>query len=139
MRLGLQLILIVGVMFVGGKAISEPFPDGYFSGQYERVGRTADGKLLDDRVRLSSVDGGFALSVCGDAVDLLPPLRLDFTVAFDAEILLTGREGPFQLWCQPHNDGQNFPILTCTSDGGARFTLWPLHDTFTNQDPPCPS
>jgi hypothetical protein len=131
-------IALAFAILTGGVATSEPFAEGYFSGHYERVGRSADGMLLDDLVRLSPMDKGFAFSVCEEALDLLPPLRLDFTTAPEGQTVLAGRDGPFQLWCQAHNDGQNYPILTCTSDGGARFTLWPVYDTFSGQALPCP-
>ncbi|MDZ7904836.1 MAG: hypothetical protein U5N55_03010 [Cypionkella sp.] len=31
--------------------------------------------------------------------------------------------------CLFHNNGYNRPILTCRSDAGAAFTLWPVAKT----------
>ena len=120
MRWAAALLLGAGV------AGAEVPPPEYFTGVYERVGR--DGAvppgLLNDLVRLDPVDGGLLMRVCG-AGPSESLLVLRFDEVGDVSNLLTGREGPFQLWCLYGNDGDNYPLLTCTSDGGARFLMWP--------------
>jgi hypothetical protein len=97
----------------------------YFFGLYERIGRDAEGRFLNDLVRLDPMGEGLVLVEC-PVPNLDPPMALDYGDGFEAENFLTGREGPFTLWCQYFNDSQNYPILNCQSDGGAVFTLWPL-------------
>ncbi|MBN8631606.1 MAG: hypothetical protein J0L76_12195 [Rhodobacterales bacterium] len=97
----------------------------YFTGLYQRIGRDAEGKLMEGLVRLDPLGKGLALTEC-PLPDLDPPLELAFDDSFEVENFLTGRQGPFGLSCQYFNDSQNYPILNCWSDGGALFTLWPL-------------
>ncbi len=118
------------LLLTGGVALAEGPPPEYFTGTYERVGRdgAAVPGLLNDVVRLDPVDGGLALTVCGDGPQEGPPLVLAFDETGDVTNLLQGKDGPFELWCLYANDGDNYPLLTCTSDGGARFLLWPEPD-----------
>ncbi len=97
----------------------------YFTGLYERIGRDAEGKLLQGFVRLDVEGATLQLSQCPSS-GLAPPLTLAYDDTFETPNFLSGREGPFQLACQYFNDSQNYPILNCRSDGGAVFTLWPM-------------
>lgn len=120
-------------MLLGTDAASAegPTPE-YFRGVFERVGRTADSPpaLMNDFIRLDPTpDGALALRSCdGGPGETDDPLILDFDRLGEVPTLLVGRNGPFELWCQYFNDYDNYPVLTCGSDMGARFTLWAAPD-----------
>jgi hypothetical protein len=115
----------VVLILLPGVAVAERPNLGYFVGLYDRVGRDAEGRLISGLVRLDELGGSLALTECPlPSPD--PPLVLAYDDGFETPNFLTGREGPFLLWCQYFNDSQNYPILNCQSDGGAIFTLWPL-------------
>lgn len=105
--------------------MAEPHrPDtGYFTGVYERVGRSGGAKpaLIDELIRIDPAsDGwGLVLSRCGGGASLV--LRPDSYA--EVPNLLTGA-GDSALWCQYFNDHGNYPVLTCSAEDGLRFTLW---------------
>ena len=96
-----------------------PGPD-YFVGVYERVGRAADQSPLNDLMTITPNGQNLAITACtGDA------LNLSFGPAFEIVNVMTGSQGGDLVQCLFHNNGYNYPILTCRSEGGAAFTLWP--------------
>jgi hypothetical protein len=106
--------------------MAEPPSPEYFTGTFERVGRTADvpAHLMNDVVRLDPLpDGtGVMLTRCL-TTGPEPGLALRYDLFGEVPNLLTGKEGPFEVWCQYFNDYGNYPVLICGSDAGARFTL----------------
>ncbi len=118
------------LLLTAGAALAEGPPPEYFTGTYERVGRDAAAPpgLLNDVVRLDPVQGGLALTVCGDGPAKGPPPVLAFDAVGDVQNLLHGRDAASDLWCLYGNNGDNYPLLTCTSESGARFLLWPEPD-----------
>jgi hypothetical protein len=101
-----------------------PSPD-YFTGLYERIGRDDAGGPVNDLVRLDPQGDALALSSCpGPGKPLSVTLRFD--AMFEVDNFLSGPFGQGTLWCQFHNDGQNYAILHCATEGSGRFTLWPL-------------
>ncbi len=118
------------LLLCSGAALAEGPPPEYFTGTYERVGRNADSPpgLINDVVRLSPAPGGVALSECGAGPQEPLSLVLSFDRSGETPNLLVGTEGPFGLWCVHGNAGDNYPFLSCTSDMGARFLLWPEPD-----------
>lgn len=111
----------------GAAGADTPSPE-YFAGTYERVGRSGEAPpaLLNDLVRIDPTPGGaLALRSCGTGPKEPGGLLiLDFDRMGEVPTLLVARNGPFELWCQYFNDHDNYPVLTCGSDMGARFTLW---------------
>lgn len=108
-------------------------PDtSFFTGVYERVGRSGAEvpALIDDLVRITPVDGTWALDVfpCATVADQDAPIRLNPLDFGEVPNILEGQAGPSGLWCQYFTDHSNYPILTCQSEMGARFTLWPITD-----------
>ncbi len=117
----------------GGAGADVPPPE-YFSGLYERVGRSGGGveaALIDDLVRLvpDPAGGGLLMSVClPEGAPGRAPLRLAFeTFAEVPNLLFAQGEGP-ALFCQFFNDAGNYPILACQTEDGARYTLWAAPD-----------
>ena len=131
-RTALALAALLLLSFAAGAGLAEAPPAEYFTGVYERVGR--DGAvppgLLNDVVRIDPAPGGLAVSACGAAAGA-PLYLLRFDSFGDVQNLLVsqGDEGA-ALWCLYGNDGDNYPLLTCASDGpgGAKFLLWPEPD-----------
>lgn len=108
-------------------------PDtSFFTGVYERVGRSGAEApaLIDDLVRIAPVKGIWALDVvpCATGADHDAPIRLNPSGYDEVPNLVVGKAGSFGLWCQYFTDHSNYPILTCQSETGARFTLWPITD-----------
>jgi hypothetical protein len=103
-----------------------PGPD-WFRGLYERVGRTGDepAGVIDDRVAIEPVGQGLLLRGCDG-----PEVRLVFDPWHEAANFLAGTDGRRQFACLFHNNGDNYPILTCEVSDGARFTLWPQTANF---------
>jgi hypothetical protein len=113
-------------MLLPGPVLADRPSLEYFTGLYERVGRDAAGKLLNDFVRLDASGDSLAMTICPTTPsELTGPFTLRYSDASEVENFVSGKEGPFELWCQYFNDSQNYPILNCSSDGGALFTLWP--------------
>lgn len=108
-------------------------PDtGFFTGVYERVGRSgaAPPGLIDDLVRIAPAEGVWALdlSPCVTVPEPDATIRLAPSGYEEVPNILEGKAGPFGLWCQYFVDHSNYPILSCQSEMGARFTLWPITD-----------
>lgn len=112
---------------MAGAKTGTPGPE-YFAGTYERVGRDAAAGLLNDLVRIDPAGTGLKVTACtGDAMDLT------FGPAFEVENMMTGIQGADQLTCMFFNNGYNYPIISCRSEGGAAITLWPT----TTQEMEC--
>lgn len=96
----------------------------WFRGVYERVGRDAGG-VLDDRVRLVPDGVNLRLSACG-----APDMGLGFDPYGLRENAMVSGAGAAALICLFHNDGYDRPVITCRSETGTRFTLWPVEPGF---------
>ncbi len=96
-----------------------PGPE-YFAGVYERVGRDAAGALMNDLVTITPDGETLSITGCAGA-----PLSLSFGPAFEVVNIMTGSQGGDAVECLFHNNGYNYPILTCRSEAGAAVTLWP--------------
>lgn len=109
---------------------AEPPPPDYFTGVYERVGRSggAAPQLLNDLWRLDPApEGGLRLSPCtgpaqSPSLAQSPnlPQTLSFTRFGDLDNLLQSDAG---LWCQFFNDGGNYALLSCGAEDGSAFQL----------------
>jgi hypothetical protein len=123
------LALLFAAPAVAGPGV--PGPD-YFTGTYDRVGRDAAAVpgLVDDHLRIAP-DGpnGLRLTGCGGEVG-----RLVFAPFSEIENLMEGVIDAKPVWCLFHNNGDNYPILTCSGDpaNGLRLTLWPADDFATD-------
>lgn len=107
-------------------------PPEFFTGVFERVGRDASDPpgLINDLLRITPTAEGWGLSLrpC-DAVEGQDwPLELRHTSFGEVPNILEGKQGETGLWCQYFTDHSNYPVLTCASDQGARFTLWAVTD-----------
>ena len=104
-----------------------PGPD-YFAGQYDYVGRSAGDapQLTQGAAQIMAQGRDVVIRRCA-----APDLVMSFGPAFEIVNLMTGQQvgagaqGDV-VECLFHNNGNNRPILTCTSQAGAAFTLWPL-------------
>lgn len=118
----------------GATGAGAEMPPDYFTGVYERVGRSGGGveaALIDDLVRLGPdpAGGGLLMSVClPEGAPGRAPLRLAFETFGDVPNLLSAEDGGQALFCQAFNDAGNYPILACQTDAGAKFTLWAAPD-----------
>lgn len=121
--MGFGMIRLVGaICLLATPVLAKPGTPGpaYFSGIYERVGRDAGGVLQNDLMQIAPAGNGVTLRACtGDAV------AMSFGPAFEIVNLMTGAQGADAYDCLFHNNGYNRPILTCRSQAGAAFTLWP--------------
>lgn len=109
------------------------YPDtSFFTGVYERVGRDEQSPpgLIDDLLRIEPAAEGWGLRISRCAALDEPgwPLDLRHSEYDEVPNILEGRDGSFGLWCQYFTDHSNYPILTCGSEMGARFTLWAVTD-----------
>lgn len=95
----------------------------YFAGTYERVGRTggAEPVLLNDRVSITPAGQSVAIRACTG-----PETLMGFGPAVEIENLMTGSSEGVGVECLFHNNGYKRPILTCQTQDGASYTLWPL-------------
>jgi hypothetical protein len=128
------MLLAAMLLAVAGAARAEGPPPDYFTGIYERVGRSAgpEPALLDDLVRIDPAPDGAALDLRVCAPEGAPgstALRLEFVELGDVTNLLQGGTGDAALYCQYFNDAGNYPILACSGgaeagQAGARFLLW---------------
>lgn len=119
--------LAVCLALCPGGALAGPGVPGadWFAGVYERIGRDAGAGPLDDRVRLVPKGGNLRLTACG-----APDLPLGFDPYGLRENAIVSGTGAGALTCLFHNDGYNRPVITCRSEAGARFTLWPVEPGF---------
>lgn len=121
---------LAALVLCAGEAFAEGPPPEYFTGVYERVGRdgaTPPG-LLNDLVRMDPVEGGLAVTVCGARSANKPLMLLDFDSFGEVQNLLVSRGGDsVDVWCLYGNNGDNYPLLTCSGagPGGTMFLLWP--------------
>ena len=104
---------------VAGAKTGTPGP-AYFAGIYERVGRDNAGQFLNDLVTITPAGRDLTIAACSG-----PSIQLGFGPAFEIVNLMSGMQGDDQVECLFHNNGYNYPILTCRTSGGAVFTLWP--------------
>jgi hypothetical protein len=124
------LALVPGMAMAEG----ERPPADYFTGVYERVGRTADAEpgLLDDLVRLAPDPQarGLVMTVCApEGAPGTKPLLLLWDKFGDATNLLRADEGGVGLFCQYFNDVGNYPVIICgTGDAAGRYALWAVTD-----------
>lgn len=117
--LRLSIAAIVLTAGVAGAKPGTPGPE-YFAGSYDRIGRDADFGFLNDLVQIDPAGAGLKVTACSG-----PPLDLNFGPAFEIVNLMTGSQDGDAVDCLFHNNGYNYPILTCRSEAGAAFTLWP--------------
>lgn len=129
MRPSLLLLLLCASPAVAEQTRPDP---SYFTGVYERVGRNAASPpgLINDLVRITPAATGWGFVMQDCAVPADPGAALDMRPSGYDEVpnIVEGKDGPFQVWCQYFNDHSNYPILTCASDMGARYTLWAVTD-----------
>lgn len=127
----IRLPLLAPFLLPGVAAAQDLPPPDYFTGVYERVGRDAGAPagLVNDRVRLDpDAEGtGLELRHCGRATKA-PEARLAFESFGEVSNLLNGGSADPDFWCLYHNDGNNYPLLTCAAPDGRRVTLWPAPD-----------
>ncbi len=132
MRRGALLAALLVAAGAGGAGAE--LPPQAFTGLYERVGRSGGGvepALIDDLVRLAPdpAGGGLLMSVCQpEGAPGRAPLRLTFQEFGAASNLLLADEAGQALFCRFFSDAGTAPILTCQTDAGARYTLWPAPD-----------
>jgi hypothetical protein len=106
-----------------GQAMAKPGTPGaeWFTGSYDRVGRDAAGELLNDQVSIAPYGDGLQIAACSGRDSVL-----SFGPVFEIVNLLSGNRGQAQIACLFHNNGYARPILTCQTEDGAAFTLWPM-------------
>ncbi len=111
---------------VAAAAPDLPEPD-YFRGVYERIGRTgAPGSApIDDRVLIRPEGQNLSVSACGAA-----PMVLTFDPWPEIDNRLIGISRNDPVFCLFHNNGDNYPIITCRTNTGGAFTLWPVVEGF---------
>ena len=99
-----------------------PGPD-YFSGNYQIVGRTAGLAPVLQNTPASIIAQGrdVVIKTC-----TAPDVVMSFGPAFEVVNFMTGSQAGDVVECLFHNNGYNRPILTCRSEAGAAFTLWPV-------------
>ena len=95
----------------------------YFAGSYQIVGRTAGAApvLQNAPASIIAQGSGVVIKTCS-----APDIVMSFGPAFEIVNLMTGDQAGDVVECLFHNNGYNRPILTCRSDAGAAFTLWPV-------------
>lgn len=124
-------VVVAGLPAVAGPGV--PGAD-YFTGLYSRVGRDGGNPsgLIDDEVLVMPDGGNLAIEECGGG-----RTKLVFSPFSEIENLLEGNTAQGWLYCLFHNNGQNYPILTCQAEDGALYTLWPLEDRFADTSLDC--
>jgi hypothetical protein len=95
----------------------------WFAGHYDRIGR--DGGTPPRRLYDS-----VTLSFRGDRIEMIDcdgrRMQLIHDPSFDYSDHLVGYLDGTPLDCQFRNNGAGRPVLTCSGESGASFTLWPL-------------
>lgn len=117
-------VILAGLAGAATAGPGVPGPD-WFTGVYERVGRDAGQAALDDRVRLAPEGVDLRMTACTG-----PDLRIHFDPYGLRENALVAGQGAAALSCLFHNDGYSRPVITCRSEQGQRFTLWPVEPGF---------
>lgn len=116
----LAILPLAALSLLAEPALADVPPADYFTGVYERIGRSAGPKpgLLNDLWRIDPAQGGtLALSPCGSTD---PTAALRFTRIGELTNLLQGEGG---LWCQFFNDGGNYPLLSCGAEDGTAYQM----------------
>lgn len=118
-----------------GEAMDAPEgapPVEFFSGVFERVGRDANDTpgLINDLIRISPSNAGWGLTLspCEARQEEGWPLELRHSGFGEVPNILEGKLNGTPIWCQYFTDHSNYPVLTCGSEAGARFTLWAVTD-----------
>ena len=128
----MRLLLPLACMATAAGAEGYLPPPDYFTGIYQRVGRSGGESpaLIDDLVRLIPAPGGEGLILrpctAGGKEIALRPDRFG-----DVSNLLSTPAGQDWLGCQYFNDIDNYPILNCHDGEGGLITLWPANDRAT--------
>lgn len=109
----------------------------YFTGIYQRVGRSAGDApgLVNDLVRIDPAAEGWGLELRGCTTPDAAPLDLRRDTIGEVLNVLVAKEGQSWLVCQFFNDAGNYPILNCESETGTRFTLWALSEASPSDCP----
>lgn len=129
-----RAIALLALMPGMAMADGERPPAEYFTGVYERVGRTADAEpgLLNDLVRLAPdpQGQGLLMTICApEGAPGTTPLLLRWDEFGDLANLLSADEGGAGLYCQYFSDAGNYPVIACgTGNGVGRYTLWAVTD-----------
>jgi hypothetical protein len=114
--------LVATFMLAAGAAHAKtgtPGPD-YFAGSYDMVGRSAKGGFSGP-AQIVAQGKIVVIQSCN-----LPDVHMGFGPAYEVVNLMTGTLAGDTVECLFHNNGYNRPILTCLTDTGGAFTLWPL-------------
>jgi hypothetical protein len=92
----------------------------YFAGSYDIVGLNAQAGLINGAAQIIPMGREVIIRHCAGA-----DTQMGFGPAYEVVNLMTGSQGGDRVECLFHNNGYNRPILTCRSEAGAAFTLWP--------------
>lgn len=98
-----------------------PPPLEYYVGTYQMIGKDAAGALVDTSFRMDISGKNLGITMCG-----VPDAgHLDLPETFGGDHYIEGRIASFEVVCDPFNSYENYPLLACYTDDGARLTLWP--------------
>jgi hypothetical protein len=115
---------VFGVAVWAGAAAAESGPPPeFYTGLYRMIGTEAAGSV-DQPVRLDAAGAGLAVSVCGGAAGetlMLPK-------GTEEDPYISGRIGGREVICEGFWTFENYPLLACYREDGARLTLWPSGD-----------
>ncbi|MGJ8615707.1 MAG: hypothetical protein ACSHWS_02635 [Sulfitobacter sp.] len=126
-----RFALIAVCTNLAGVVAADAPPPAFFTGQYRMIG--TDGQYpVDQRLRIDPEADGFAVTTCDGQMGLLA-----YDTAFEMSFL-AGNIGIFALNCQYFVDHDNYPLLACYGENGARLTLWPDNDGFATAPLVCP-
>ncbi|MCF1709650.1 hypothetical protein L0V05_12585 [Tabrizicola sp. J26] len=118
------LAIALAGLLLGEAAAAKPGTPGpdYFTGTYQRIGRSggAEPGLIDDKVAIAPDGDRVTIRGCTG-----PETLMGFGPAFEIVNLMTGQQAGIGVECLFHNNGYNRPILTCQTQDGAAWTLWP--------------
>jgi hypothetical protein len=122
LRTALSFALILASAAAVAAKTGTPGPV-YFAGSYQIVGRTAGQVPVLQNAPASVIaqGSGVVIKTCS-----APDIVMSFGPAFEIVNLMTGDQAGDAVECLFHNNGYNRPILTCRSDAGGAFTLWPM-------------
>jgi hypothetical protein len=115
--------LCIALVLLPALAAAESPPLDFYAGHYRMIGRDAAG-LVDMPLRLDPSGADLRVTMCGlaDAGLLTMPGPLT------DEHYIEGRIGPYNVVCDPFSTYENYPLLACYAEDGARLTLWPGDD-----------